>query len=425
MKYQQLENLESGWKWKYLVKKHREGELITRYIEASAAQAAVDDLLTLENEPVLVHAWIEQHMNPALMNRMKQTIRARRKRHFNAEHQHTRKKSIDLEFVVWQRLAGLAQRRGKTLSETIVQLIEDAEHKEKYASNPDVDTSRSALNFHLIQSEHSYREEAERQIAKAGCRVRTDSVKLVEVLIAGTPSFFKDKTQEQIKEYFEHALEFLKQKQHAETFVSAVVHLDEKTPHMHVTFVPLTEDNRLSAKEIIGNKAKLSQWQSDYWTHMVGKYPDLERGESADKTDRKHIPPRVFKEMTHLAKQSRKIEAVMDDANVFNAKGKLQEVEALLERFIPSVERMQTQLDQYKVAFTDTTAENASLKKEVLELQSKLDTAKRGSVQKKLDDAQLLNDYRELRRIVDRIPPEILERAKRQERSAAASRCTR
>ena len=227
----------------------------------------------------------------------------------------------------------------------------------------------------------------------------------------------------QIKEYFEHALEFLKQKQRAETFVSAVVHLDEKTPHMHVTFVPLTEDNRLSAKEIIGNKAKLSQWQSDYWTHMVSKYPDLERGESADKTDRKHIPPRVFKEMTHLAKQSRKIEAVMDDANVFNAKGKLQEVEALLERFIPSVERMQTQLDQYKVAFTDTTTENASLKKEVAELQSKLDTAKRGSVQKKLDDAQLLNDYRELRRIVERIPPEILERAKRQERSTAASRC--
>ena len=120
--------------WTYLVKKHREGELITRYIEASAAQAAVDLLLTLENEPVLVNTWIEQHINPALVNRMKQTIRARRKRHFNAEHQHTRKKSIDLEFMVWQRLAGLAQRRGKTLSETIVQLIEDAEHKEKYAS---------------------------------------------------------------------------------------------------------------------------------------------------------------------------------------------------------------------------------------------------------------------------------------------------
>ena len=134
MKYQQLENRESGWKWKYLVKKHREGELITRYIEASAAQEAVDVLLSLENEPVLVNGWIDKHMNPELVNRMKQTIRARRKRHFNAEHQHTRKKSIDLEFIVWQRLAGLAQRRGKTLSETIVQLIEDAENKDKYAN---------------------------------------------------------------------------------------------------------------------------------------------------------------------------------------------------------------------------------------------------------------------------------------------------
>ncbi|WP_069187228.1 macrodomain Ter protein MatP, partial [Escherichia coli] len=111
-----------------------EGELITRYIEASAAQEAVDVLLSLENEPVLVNGWIDKHMNPELVNRMKQTIRARRKRHFNAEHQHTRKKSIDLEFIVWQRLAGLAQRRGKTLSETIVQLIEDAENKEKYAN---------------------------------------------------------------------------------------------------------------------------------------------------------------------------------------------------------------------------------------------------------------------------------------------------
>ncbi|PVZ85814.1 macrodomain Ter protein MatP [Serratia sp. S1B] len=134
MKYQQLENLESGWKWKYLVKKHREGELITCHLENSAAQEAIVELLKLENEPVKVLAWINEHMNPELTNRMQQTIRARRKRHFNSEHQHTRKKSIDLEFLVWQRLAALAQRRGLTLSETIVQLIEDAERKDKYAS---------------------------------------------------------------------------------------------------------------------------------------------------------------------------------------------------------------------------------------------------------------------------------------------------
>ncbi|CNG12130.1 putative dehydrogenase [Yersinia pseudotuberculosis] len=134
MKYQQLENLESGWKWAYLVKKHREGEAIPRHIENSAAQDAVEQLMKLENEPVKVQEWIDAHMNVNLATRMKQTIRARRKRHFNAEHQHTRKKSIDLEFLVWQRLAVLARRRGNTLSDTVVQLIEDAERKEKYAS---------------------------------------------------------------------------------------------------------------------------------------------------------------------------------------------------------------------------------------------------------------------------------------------------
>lgn len=134
MKYQQLENLECGWKWDYLVKKHREGELITRHIERSAAQAAVTELFALENSPTKVIEWIQVHMSPELSNKLKQTIRARRKRHFNAEQQHMRKKSIDLEFLVWQRLANLARRRGSTLSDTIIQLIEDAEQKEQYAT---------------------------------------------------------------------------------------------------------------------------------------------------------------------------------------------------------------------------------------------------------------------------------------------------
>lgn len=72
MKYQQLENLESGWKWKYLMKKHREGEAVTRHVESSMVQQAIDELHGLENSPVKVHAWISEHMNPALDNRMKQ-----------------------------------------------------------------------------------------------------------------------------------------------------------------------------------------------------------------------------------------------------------------------------------------------------------------------------------------------------------------
>ena len=44
MKYQQLENLEAGWKWAYLVKKWKEGEAVTRYIDTSEVEAAVEQL---------------------------------------------------------------------------------------------------------------------------------------------------------------------------------------------------------------------------------------------------------------------------------------------------------------------------------------------------------------------------------------------
>ena len=229
----------------------------------------------------------------------------------------------------------------------------DERTKETYASNPDIDTSRRPLNFHLIEPKGHYRQEAERQIFEAKCRTRTDSVRLVETLITGSPAFFKGKTREQIREYFQHALAFLLERQDPKTFISAVVHMDEKTPHMHVTFVPLTPDGRLSAKDIIGNRKKLTQWQDDYWQHMVGKYPELERGQSASETGRDYIPTRIFKNMTRLTKQRHRIEAELESITMFNGKAKAQVILQMLDKFIPGVEAMSAELKKYQTAFTE------------------------------------------------------------------------
>ena len=84
--------------------------------------------------------------------------------------------------------------------------------------------------------------------------------------------FFKDKTNREIRAYFAYALEFLEGRQRPDTFLSAVVHMDEKTPHLHLCFVPLTADGRLSTKEIIGNRKNLVKWQDEFWpvsyTHL-------------------------------------------------------------------------------------------------------------------------------------------------------------
>lgn len=131
MKYQQLENLECGWKWQYLIKKWKEGEAITCHIDRSEADAAVQNLQSLEHEPTLVLEWIEQHMAPELENKLKQAIRAKRKRHFNAEQLHTRKKSIDLDYRVWEKLSVRANDLGCTLSDAIEYLLSEASRSEK------------------------------------------------------------------------------------------------------------------------------------------------------------------------------------------------------------------------------------------------------------------------------------------------------
>lgn len=278
--------------------------------------------------------------------------------------------------------------------------------KETYASNPDIDPTRTHLNFHLFEPKNRYRAEAERQIAAAHCRTRTDSVRLVETLITCSPEFFKGKSQQEIRAYFQHALDFLMEKQRPDTFVSAVVHLDEKTPHMHVTFVPLTQDGRLSAKDIIGNRKHLIAWQDAYWQHMVSMFPELQRGESASTTCLKHIPPQVFKQMVRLTKKRQRIEAVLDSINMFNGKTKAEEVKQLLAHYIPAVEKMPTQLKKYGVAFEEVEelqAENEHLTRE-------LGAAKRGSVTEKLEHAKLQREYKQAVALLDRIPPVIREK---------------
>ena len=220
--------------------------------------------------------------------------------------------------------------------------------------------------------------------------------------------FFKDKTNREIRAYFAYALKFLEGRQRPDTFLSAVVHMDEKTPHLHLCFVPLTPDGRLSAKEIIGNRKNLVRWQDEFWQHMVKQYPELERGESASQTGREHIPPRIFKEMTQLTKQKEQLDALLVGITPFNGKSRAAEISKVLDSYIPAVSKMRTELNRYQVAFTETAAENRQLKKKNKTLSASLDKATEGSVLKRLEDAKLRQDYEAALKTLDSIPPEVI-----------------
>ena len=163
--------------------------------------------------------------------------------------------------------------------------------KEAYKSNPDIDMERSKNNYHLIAPpKYTYKKEINRMVAEAGCRTRKDSVMMVETLITASPEFMNQLPPEEQKAYFQTALDFISERVGKQNILSAVVHMDERTPHMHLCFVPITPDNKLSAKAILGNQKSLSEWQTAYHERMSSRWNQLERGQSSMETKRKHVP---------------------------------------------------------------------------------------------------------------------------------------
>lgn len=282
--------------------------------------------------------------------------------------------------------------------------------KEQYASNPDIDTAKSKYNFHIVQPEGRYYHFIQSRIEQAGCRTRKDSTRFVDTLITASPEFFKGKTAKEMAAFFQRAADFLIQRVGRENIVSAVVHMDEKTPHLHLTFVPLTKDNRLCAKEILGNRVDLSRWQDDFHAHMVQAYPDLERGESAQKTGRKHIPTRLFKQAVSLSKQARAIENVLDGINPLNGTKKKEEALALLKKWFPQMENFSGQLKKYKVTIDDLLEENKKL-------EARAKAGESGKMKDTMERAKLESELHNIRRLVERIPPDVLEQVKHEQQN--------
>ena len=205
--------------------------------------------------------------------------------------------------------------------------------KEKYVSNPDIEMDRTADNYHIVKPKNfTYNKACKQLIKERGCKERENSIRMVETLITASPEFLAELSLQEQREYFTRAVNFMADKIGGRNIISAVVHMDERTPHMHLSFCPITEDGRLSAKEILGNQKKLSQWQTDFHECMVDRWPQLQRGESAMVTGRKHILVYLYKMGQHLDKQYEEIVKALDaKAQARNARDDVWELKQTIK----------------------------------------------------------------------------------------------
>lgn len=279
--------------------------------------------------------------------------------------------------------------------------------KEQYASNPDVDIARSKQNYHIIAPQKSYYYEIQSQIEKAQCKVRKDSIKFVDTIITASPEFFKGRSLEETKAFFQRAVDFLFEEVAQHNIFSAVIHMDERTPHMHLCFVPLTADNRLSAKDIIGNRVKLTAWQDKFHEHMSAAYSELERGEPAIKTKRKHIPVRLFKQATVLSAQMGKIKETMDSMGAFNLSKKRDTVMEQLAEWIPKVGSFDKWIKQVQKGNQDLKDTIKDLENDNKALEGRVYSEQQKNNKTLYDYRDLMEDYNGLVEFFNSIPQDV------------------
>ena len=173
--------------------------------------------------------------------------------------------------------------------------------------NEDIDHSKTHLNYDLVndnkQNFNNLIDEKIEQNYTGKRKIRTDAVKHIDGLITSDSEFFNNQSPEDTKRFFEHAKTFLEQEYGKDNLLYATVHMDEKTPHMHYGVVPITTDGRLSAKEVVGNKKALTEFQDRFNEHVKQQGYELERGQSRQVTNAKHEQMSQYKQKTEYHKQ--------------------------------------------------------------------------------------------------------------------------
>lgn len=159
-----------------------------------------------------------------------------------------------------------------------------------------------------LKESSNWLQDINKEIKAAGARTRSNSVLALDTLYTASSEFFQGKTNEENDTFFRDCLKF--HERHFGHIISAVIHYDETTPHLHVISVPLTKDGRLSARDVIGNKAKMSKTQDQFF-EQVGRGYGLERGVNMDGQEKKQhisaqehqlreIKQKIAREQEHL-----------------------------------------------------------------------------------------------------------------------------
>lgn len=186
------------------------------------------------------------------------------------------------------------------------------ERKTKNHSNKNIDSSKTELNYYLKKNELSYIKEFDKIKEKYDLKgqIRSNSNIMCQMVFTSDQKFFDKIGYEESKRYFEESYKFICEYKNLgeQNIISAVVHMDEDTPHMHLLFIPVihTTDkqgnkiDKVCCRDFWRGKNSYRDLQNAYFKHISEKGFKLERGELVEVTNREHYSVQEYKRITNF-----------------------------------------------------------------------------------------------------------------------------
>ena len=213
------------------------------------------------------------------------------------------------------------------------------ERDENYeASNPQIDSERTKDNYHTFARYCNYTEFINKRIEELNLptKPRKDAVLMASFVIGSDGEFFKGLSQAEQERFFYECTHYFAEKYGKENIISAVVHNDETTPHLHLNLMPI-RNGRLCCKDLF-NRTELTKLQTDFH-EVVGKRWRLERGREG--SPKKHLSTAEYKAKKIV------MNACTEAADITeNAQSELQQINQAVkkaeEHFDETIEQIHT-----------------------------------------------------------------------------------
>ena len=186
------------------------------------------------------------------------------------------------------------------------------ERKTRNHSNKNIDRTKTELNYYLKKNELSYIKEFDKIKEKYDLKgqIRSNSNIMCEIVFTSDQKFFDKIGYEESKRYFEESYKFICEYKNLseQNIISAVVHMDEDTPHMHLLFIPVVHTidkqgnkiDKVCCRDFWKGKNSYRDLQNAYFKHISEKGFKLERGELVEVTNREHYSVQEYKRITNF-----------------------------------------------------------------------------------------------------------------------------